>query len=66
MKSLFWQFFPPYEVKVLIESIEELLGKYSNLCRPVLEPEILTLAKDAKKIPIQFESSTSSQIVWHS
>lgn len=44
---LFWKVFPPYEVRLTIEEIRSFLD--GAMCRPLVEPLAIALAKNAKR-----------------
>ncbi len=49
MRKMLWKIFPPYEVKLTVEEAKVFLGQTAEICRSIVEPEIVALAKDADK-----------------
>ncbi|MBR9874747.1 MAG: hypothetical protein GYB23_10805 [Vibrionaceae bacterium] len=49
IRNLIWKIFPPYEVKVTLESVDALLNRFSNSCTPIISNEVKYLVKDAEK-----------------
>lgn len=49
MRKLIWKFFPPYEVKLTMEEAKAFLGQTADLCRSIIEQEVLVLARDADR-----------------
>ncbi|MFM2479710.1 hypothetical protein [Celerinatantimonas sp. MCCC 1A17872] len=49
MKNLIWKIFPPYEVKVTREAIDELLNKFPNNSSNVIVKEAKKLVNNAEK-----------------
>lgn len=49
MQKLIWKFFPPYEVKLTMEEAKAFLGQTANLCRGIIEQEVITLVRDADR-----------------
>ena len=41
--------FTPYEVKITIKEAKSFLGQTATLCRRIIEPDVVTLAKDVDK-----------------
>ncbi|WP_305965621.1 hypothetical protein [Marinobacter salsuginis] len=49
MSRLFWKLFPPYEVRLTIEEAKAFLGQSPGLSKNIIEPEVVSVAKDAEK-----------------
>ncbi|HSP30441.1 MAG TPA: hypothetical protein VLO13_00245 [Halomonas sp.] len=49
MRKLFWKLFPPYEVKLTIEEVKAYLDQSAGPSKCILEPEVVSIAKDAEK-----------------
>ena len=49
MKNPLWKIFPPYEVKLTQQELKSFLEQAAGVCRSTIEPEIVSLIKDAEK-----------------
>ncbi len=49
MQKLIWKLFPPYEVKLTVEEAKAFLGQTAELCRSIIEPKVIALARDAER-----------------
>lgn len=49
MQKIIWKLFSPYEVKLTVNEAKKFLNETAQLCKNTIEPEVITLAKDAEK-----------------
>lgn len=48
MQQFVWKLFPPYEVRLTVDEAKAFLSG-AAMCRPIIEPKVIALAKDAEK-----------------
>jgi len=49
LRKLLWKLFTPYEVELTVEAVQEFLIQHAGLCKDIVEPAVMSLAREAEK-----------------